>query len=94
MQADKAPRVFAPMEQPRLSSSCEVDNILSLSTIALTWLGWLAFRSKSLWKPSRGHCETKNQLLEYYNVAFDAKVRGFIAKQKVSDLFCNWGRES
>jgi hypothetical protein len=32
----------------------------------------------------------KNQLLEYYNVAFDAKVRGFIAKQKVSDLFCNW----
>jgi hypothetical protein len=32
----------------------------------------------------------KNQLLEYYNVAFDAKVRGFIAKQKVSELFCNW----
>jgi hypothetical protein len=44
---------------------------------------------KSLWKASRGHCETKNQLLEYYNLAFDAKVRGFIAKQKVSELFCN-----
>jgi hypothetical protein len=29
-------------------------------------------------------------LLEYYDVAFDAKVRGFIAKQKVSDLFGNW----
>jgi len=32
----------------------------------------------------------RNQLLAYYNVAFDAKVRGFIAKQKVSELFCNW----
>jgi hypothetical protein len=32
----------------------------------------------------------KNQLLKYYEVAFDAKVKGFIAKQKVSDLFCNW----
>jgi hypothetical protein len=32
----------------------------------------------------------ENQLLEYYNVAFDAKVRGFMAKQKVSGLFCNW----
>jgi hypothetical protein len=71
----------------RLSSSCEIYNILSLSTIALTWLRRLAFRSKSLWKASRGHCETKNQLLEYYNVAFDAKVRGFIAKQKVPALF-------
>lgn len=32
----------------------------------------------------------RNQLLAYYSVAFDAKVRGFIAKQKVSELFCNW----
>ncbi len=33
---------------------------------------------------------SKDQLLKYYDVAFDAKVRGFIAKQRVSDLFCNW----
>jgi len=32
----------------------------------------------------------RDQLLKYYNVAFDAKVRGFIAKQKISGLFCNW----
>ena len=32
----------------------------------------------------------KNQLLKYYEIAFDAKVKGFIAKQRVSDLFCNW----
>ena len=32
----------------------------------------------------------KNQLLEYYNVAFDAKVRALSATQKVSELFCNW----
>ena len=31
----------------------------------------------------------KNQLLAYYNVAFDAKLGGFIAKQKVSELSCN-----
>ena len=29
----------------------------------------------------------KNQLFEYYNLAFDARVRGFIAK--VSERFCN-----
>jgi hypothetical protein len=33
---------------------------------------------------------SKDQLLKYYNVAFDPKVKGFIAKQKVSELFCNW----
>jgi hypothetical protein len=32
----------------------------------------------------------KNQLLKYYDVAFDSKVKGFIAKQKFSELFCNW----
>jgi hypothetical protein len=32
----------------------------------------------------------RDQLLKYYNVAFDTKVKGFIAKQKVSELFCNW----
>ncbi|MGB7598749.1 MAG: hypothetical protein WBM24_00475 [Candidatus Sulfotelmatobacter sp.] len=31
----------------------------------------------------------KDQLLKYYNVAFDTKVKGFIAKQEVSKLFCN-----
>jgi hypothetical protein len=33
---------------------------------------------------------SKNQLLKYYNIAFDPKVKGFIAKQRFSDLFCNW----
>jgi len=32
----------------------------------------------------------KDQLLKYYNVACDSKVKGFIAKQHVSELFCNW----
>lgn len=32
----------------------------------------------------------RDQLLKYYDVAFDAKVKGFIAKQKASELFCNW----
>jgi hypothetical protein len=32
----------------------------------------------------------KDQFLKYYGAAFDAKVRGFIAKQKASELFCNW----
>jgi hypothetical protein len=45
---------------------------------------------KSLWKASRGHCETKNQLLEYYNLAFDAKVRGFIAKQRFLSCSVIW----
>lgn len=33
---------------------------------------------------------SRSQLLKYYDVAFDSKVKGFIAKQKFSDLFCNW----
>lgn len=33
---------------------------------------------------------SKDQLLKYYDVAFDSKVKGFIAKQKFSALFCNW----
>ncbi len=33
---------------------------------------------------------TRDQLLKYYDVAFDSKVKGFIAKQKFSELFCNW----
>jgi hypothetical protein len=73
VQADNATRVFAPMEQPPFSSSREIYNILSLSRIALTWLRWLAFRSKS-------RTRNRNQLPEYYNVAFDVKVSGFIAK--------------
>lgn len=32
----------------------------------------------------------RTQLLQYYEVAFDPKVKAFIAKQKFSDLFCNW----
>jgi hypothetical protein len=32
----------------------------------------------------------RDQLLKYYDVAFDPKVEAFIAKQKFSDLFCNW----
>jgi hypothetical protein len=32
----------------------------------------------------------RDQLLKYYDVAFDAKVKGFIAKQKASELFCDW----
>jgi hypothetical protein len=32
----------------------------------------------------------KQQLLKYYAVAFDPKVKAFIAKQKFSNLFCNW----
>jgi hypothetical protein len=32
----------------------------------------------------------RGQLLKYYDVAFDSKVKAFIAKQKYSDLFCNW----
>ncbi len=33
---------------------------------------------------------SKDQLLKYYNVAFDPKMKGFIAKQRFSDLLCNW----
>ena len=33
---------------------------------------------------------TRSQLLKYYEAAFDPKVKGFIAKQSFSDLFCNW----
>jgi len=32
----------------------------------------------------------RSQLLTNYDVAFDAKVKGFIAKQEFSTLFCNW----
>jgi hypothetical protein len=32
----------------------------------------------------------RSQLLKYYDLAFDTKVKGFIAKQRLSDLFCNW----
>jgi hypothetical protein len=32
----------------------------------------------------------QSELLKYYDVAFDPKVKGFIAKQKFEDLFCNW----
>ena len=32
----------------------------------------------------------RSQLLQYYDVAFDAKVKGFIRKQEFSTLFCNW----
>jgi len=34
--------------------------------------------------------QSRVQLLRYYDVAFDAKVKGFIAKQEFSELFCNW----
>jgi hypothetical protein len=34
--------------------------------------------------------QNKEQLLKYYAVAFDPKVKAFIRKQKFSDLFCNW----
>jgi hypothetical protein len=34
--------------------------------------------------------QNQDQLLKHYNVAFDPKVKGFIAKQKFSELFCNW----
>lgn len=33
---------------------------------------------------------TQEQFLKYYDVAFDSKVKGFLAKQQFSDLFCNW----
>jgi hypothetical protein len=33
---------------------------------------------------------SKDQLLKNYDVAFDSKVKGFIAKQQFAELFCNW----
>ena len=32
----------------------------------------------------------QSQFLKLYDVVFDAKVRGSIAKQEFSTLFCNW----
>jgi hypothetical protein len=32
----------------------------------------------------------RSELLKYYEVAFDSRVKAFIAKQRFSDLFCNW----
>ncbi|HUJ94568.1 MAG TPA: hypothetical protein VLW84_04825 [Terriglobales bacterium] len=32
----------------------------------------------------------RSELLKLYDVAFDEKVKGFLAKQKFSGLFCNW----
>jgi hypothetical protein len=37
----------------------------------------------------RTHLKNRSELLKYYDVAFDTKVKGFIAKQKFKDLFCN-----
>ena len=38
----------------------------------------------------RSTLRNRSELLKYYDVAFDSKVKGFIAKQRFSDLFCNW----
>jgi hypothetical protein len=41
-------------------------------------------------KGKRTLLHTRQDLLKYYEVAFDTKVKSFIAKQQFSDLFCNW----
>ena len=41
-------------------------------------------------KGKRVSLHTQEQLLKYYDVAFDSKVKGFLAKQRFPDLFCNW----
>ena len=46
----------------------------------------ISIRVAGKWMTLRG----KDQLLKYYDTAFDKKVKGFIAKQKFSELFCNW----
>ena len=39
---------------------------------------------------NRTHLKNRSELLKYYDVAFDPKVKGFIGTQKFEDLFCNW----
>ena len=41
-------------------------------------------------KGKQTRIRTRAQLLKNYDVAFDAKVKGFLAKQRFTDLFCNW----
>lgn len=38
----------------------------------------------------RTKLSSRKQFLKYYDVAFDAKVKGFIAQQKFDSLFCDW----
>jgi hypothetical protein len=39
-------------------------------------------------KPKR--LRNRSELLKYYDVAFDTKVKGLIAEQQFNELFCNW----
>ena len=41
-------------------------------------------------KGKRISLRNRQQLLTHYDVAFDPKVKGFLAKQHFADLFCNW----